>query len=113
MLGVTPGFDYRKAPSSPAAALKPEAQTGTYQNDFFGEVSVSEHGAFAMIFGPQNKSFPLQHYERDTFSYQPEGENAAGPSGVTFTIGPDGKATEMTVESLNVHGEGRFKRRPQ
>jgi CubicO group peptidase (beta-lactamase class C family) len=114
MLGVTPGFDYGKAPSSPAAALKPEAYTGTYQNDFFGEVSVSEqHGALAMIIGPQNKSFPLQHYDRDTFIYQTEGENAAGPSGATFTIGPDGKATEMTVESLNIHGEGRFKHRPQ
>jgi len=111
VLGLTPGFDYTKAPASPAAALKLEAYTGTYQNDFFGQISVSEQrGALAMIIGPRNKSFPLQHYDRDTFTYQTEGENAAGLGGVTFTIGADGKATEMTVENLNIHGEGTFKR---
>ena len=31
-------------------------------------------------------------------------------SGVTFTIGPDGQATQVVVENLNVHGEGTFKR---
>src|SRR5438105_10096917 len=114
MLGLTPGFDYGKATASPAAALKPEAYSGTYQNNFFGEVSVSEQrGALAVIIGPQTKSFPLQHYDRDTFSYQTEGENAVGLSGVTFTDGADGKATEMTVENLNIRGEGTFKRRPR
>jgi hypothetical protein len=107
MLGLIPGFDYTKAPASPAAALKPEAYAGTYRNDFFGEISVSEQqGALAMIIGPRKKSFPLQHYDRDTFTYQTEEENAVGLSGVTFTIGPDGKATEMTVENLNIRGEG-------
>ena len=113
VLGLTPGFDYTKASASPAPALKLEAYAGTYQNDFFGEISVSEqHGALAMIIGPRNKSFPLQHYDRDTFTYQTEGENAVGLSGVTFTVGPDGKATEMTVENLNIRGEGTFKRLP-
>ena len=111
VLGLSPGFDYTKAPSSPAPALKPETYTGTYQNDFFGEISVSEQGgALAMIIGPRNTSFPLQHYDRDTFTYQTEGENAVGLSGVTFTVGADGKATEITVENLNIHGEGTFKR---
>src|SRR5437773_11632124 len=114
VLGLTPGFDYTKAPASPAAALKPETYAGTYQNDFFGEIPVSEQGVeLAMIIGPRNKSFPMQHYDRDTFTYQTEGENAVGLSGVTFTVGADGKATEMTVENLNIHGEGTFKRLPQ
>ena len=94
--------------------MKPEAYTGTYRNNFFGKVSVSEqHGALAMIIGPRKESFPLQHYDRDTFTYQTAGENAVGLSGVTFTIGSDGKATEMTVENLNIHGEGTFKRLPR
>jgi hypothetical protein len=114
VLGLSPGFDYTKAAASPAPALKPEAYTGTYQNDFFGEISINEQGgALAMIIGPRNKSFPLQHYDRDTFTYQTEGENAVGLSGVTFTVGADGKATEITVENLNIHGEGTFKRRPR
>jgi CubicO group peptidase (beta-lactamase class C family) len=111
-LGVTPGFDYTKAPASPAAALKSEAYAGTYRNDFFGEVSVKEqNGALAMNVG--SKSFSLRHYDRDTFAYQTEGENAVGLSGVIFTIGPDGKATEMRVENFNIHGEGTFKRVPR
>ncbi len=114
VLGLTPGFDYRNAPASPAAGLKPEAYVGTFHNDYFGDVAITEqHGALAMTIGPRNNSFPLQHYDRDTFTYQTEGENAVGLSGVTFTIGPDGKATEMTVENLNIYGEGTFKRRPQ
>jgi CubicO group peptidase (beta-lactamase class C family) len=113
-LGLTPGFDYRKAPVSPAPALKPDAYAGTYQNDFFGDVTVTEqHGALAMTIGPRNESFPLQHYDRDTFTYQTKGENAVGLSGVTFLIGPDDKATEMAVENLNIRGEGIFKRLPR
>ena len=30
--------------------------------------------------------------------------------GVTFTIGPDGQATQVVVENLNAHGEGTFRR---
>jgi len=41
-----------------------------------------------------------------------EDENAVGRSGITFTIGPDGKATQVVVENLNVRDEGTFKRVP-
>ena len=51
-------------------------------------------------------TFPLKHYDRDLFTYKTEGENAVGESGVTFTIGADGKATTVVVENLNVRGEG-------
>ena len=52
----------------------------------------------------------MKHYDRDTFTYETEGENAVGTSGITFTIGPDGKPTRVLVENLNVRGEGVFKR---
>src|SRR5436305_11255622 len=52
----------------------------------------------------------MKHYDRDTFTYETEGENAVGNSGITFTIGPDGKAAQVVVENLNVRGEGTFKR---
>ncbi len=52
----------------------------------------------------------MKHYDRDTFTYETVGENAVGTSGITFTIGPDGKATRVLVENLNVRGEGVFKR---
>ena len=48
----------------------------------------------------------MEVIERDRF----EGENAVGKSGVTFTIGPEGKANQVVVENLNARGEGTFKR---
>jgi hypothetical protein len=55
-------------------------------------------------------TFPLKHYDRDLFTYETEGENAVGVTGVTFTIGADGLATTVVVENLNLRGEGTFKR---
>jgi hypothetical protein len=46
------------------------------------------------------------------FVYQPAGENAAGPSGVTFTVGAGRKATRVVVENLDIHGQGTFTRVP-
>ena len=37
-----------------------------------------------------------KRYDRDLFTYETEGENAVGGTGVTFTIGADGKATTVS-----------------
>ena len=37
-------------------------------------------------------------------------QNMVGASGIIFTIGPDGEASDVLVENLNVRGEGAFKR---
>jgi CubicO group peptidase (beta-lactamase class C family)/pimeloyl-ACP methyl ester carboxylesterase len=111
--GTVLGFDYSKPPTAPGPALKSSAYVGKYTNDFFGEISVIEKdGGLAIVEGPTGKTFPMKHYQRDTFTYQTAGENAVGVSGITFTIGPDGTATEVVVENLNVRGEGTFKRKP-
>jgi len=110
-IGTVLGFDYSKPPLSPAPALKNNAYVGRYTNDYFGGISIIEKGGgLAILQGPKNKTFPMKHYDRDTFTYETEGENAVGRSGITFTIGPDGKATQVLVENLNVRGEGIFKR---
>jgi CubicO group peptidase (beta-lactamase class C family) len=110
-VGTVLGFDYSKPPTSPVPALTNSGYLGKYTNDFFGEISILEkNGELAIVEGPQNKTFPMQHYDRDTFTYETAGENAVGRSGITFTIGPDGKANQVVVENLNVHGEGTFKR---
>jgi CubicO group peptidase (beta-lactamase class C family) len=110
-VGTVLGFDYSKPPASPAPALKNGAYVGRYTNDYFGEISIIEKdGGLAIVEGPKNKTFPMRHYDRDTFTYETEGENAVGRSGVISTIGPDGKATQVVVENLDVRGEGTFKR---
>jgi CubicO group peptidase (beta-lactamase class C family) len=109
--GTVLGFDYSKPPASPAPALKNSAYVGKYQNDFFGDVSITEKDrGLAIVEGPKKMTFPMTHYDRDTFTYQTTGENAVGRSGITFTIGPDSKGTRVVVENLNAHGEGTFKR---
>src|SRR5437763_306608 len=110
-IGTVLGFDYSKLPASPAPALKNSAYVGRYTNDYFGGIAIVEKdGGLAIVEGPKNKTFPVKHYDRDTFTYETEGENAVGNSGITFTIGPDGKAAQVVVENLNVRGEGTFKR---
>jgi CubicO group peptidase (beta-lactamase class C family) len=110
-IGTFPGFDYSKPPGSLAPPLKNNVYVGRFTNDFFGDISIVEKdGGLAIVQGPKDKTFPMRHYDRDTFTYETQGENAVGRSGVTFTIGPDGKANQVVVENLNVRGEGTFKR---
>ena len=52
----------------------------------------------------------MTHWNRDTFTYQTEGESGVGTAGITFMLGPDGKAQRVLVENLNLHGEGLFDR---
>jgi CubicO group peptidase (beta-lactamase class C family) len=112
-MGTFPGFDYSKPPASPSPASKNSAYLGRYTNDYFGDISIiDKDSGLAIVQGPKNKTFPMKHYDRDTFTYETEDENAVGRTGITFTIGPDGKATQVVVENLNVRGEGTFKRVP-
>src|SRR5437773_9659709 len=110
-IGTVLGLDYSKPPASATPALKNSAYAGKYTNDYFGDISIVEKdGGLAIVQGPKNQTFPMKHYDRDTFTYETEGENAVGRSGVTFTVGPDGKAAQVLVENLNVRGEGTFNR---
>ena len=93
--------------------LKNSAYVGSYRNDFFGEISIIEKDSgLASVQGPKNQTSPMKHYDRDTFTYEVQGENPVVTIGVTFTVGPDGKAAQVVVENLNARGEGAFKRVP-
>ncbi|HEY9715188.1 MAG TPA: hypothetical protein V6C72_17085, partial [Chroococcales cyanobacterium] len=54
------------------------------------------------------KNVPMRHYDRDIFTYELETENLTGPSGLTFGVGPEGKASTVLVENLNDNGQGLF-----
>ncbi|HEV2097654.1 MAG TPA: serine hydrolase [Stellaceae bacterium] len=104
-------IDYAKGPAQPTPALPPTAYVGRYRNDLFGslEIVVGDQGLWLKL-GPQQQPYPMQHFDRDVFTYQPTGENAAGPSAVTFTIAADQKAASVTIENLDVNGQGTFTR---
>ncbi|MFE9257719.1 serine hydrolase [Streptomyces sp. NPDC006879] len=107
--------DYTAPPVDAEPALPAAAYTGTYVNDYYGPMTVTAapDGRLTMRLGPTDNSmqFPLTHYDGQTFSFRTTGENAVGLSGVTFTIGEDGKAQQLTVESLDSEGLGTFTRR--
>lgn len=118
---VRPFFEAEAVPKYVAAVANPPAQVeppsapaaylGTYENDFYGALEVVEEGErLELVLGPNSDRFPLTHYTHDVFTYVPVGENAGGPSAVTFTIGPDDRASHVVLDILDAYGTGTFVR---
>ena len=103
--------DYSKPPSQPSPALPAAAYVGGYHSDLYGAIEVvGTDASLVLKLGPKQDSFTLRHFERDVFTYQPVGENAYGPSAVTFMVGADQKAASVTIENLDINGQGTFSR---
>jgi CubicO group peptidase (beta-lactamase class C family) len=107
--GTEVNYTHSREKATPA--LPAGAYTGTYHNDMYGDLEIAEKdGALTMTLGPKKMVFPLRHFDRDIFTYQPVGENAYGLSGVMFNIGPKQKTSSVTLENLMVTDEGTFSR---
>jgi CubicO group peptidase (beta-lactamase class C family) len=105
------GTDWSSPPADAVPALPAAAYAGIYRNDVYGDVEVVAEGdgpsaGLVLRIGPTPLEFPMRHFDRDTFSWQPVGENAYGPSGLSFTVGPDNRALAFRDEYLAVDGEG-------
>ncbi|MEV7613021.1 serine hydrolase [Streptomyces sp. NPDC089799] len=107
--------DYTKPPAGAAPARPDSAYTGTYDNAYYGKLTVTAREGAApgtgltLSLGPGPLRFPLTHYQGDTFSFETRGENAVGRTGVTFKgAGTDGAT--VTVEYLDANGLGTFRR---
>ena len=100
------------APSAARAALPVAAYVGDYGNDYVGDARVAEDagGTLYLHLGPAGRRFPLTHFNRDVFTYNPMAEAPKARIGVSFLVGPDGKAAEVTIEDLNDYGLGRLTR---
>jgi CubicO group peptidase (beta-lactamase class C family) len=102
---------YATPPASPAPPLPASAYVGDYRNDYVGEAKVTDsNGALFLNLGPVGKRFLLAPFNRDLFVYAPSAEAPTARMGVSFLIGPDGKASEITIEDLNAEGLGRLTR---
>ena len=103
--------DYSNPPASPSPPLALSAYTGKFENQFFGPIEFLERqGKLIMRQGPKPLEGELVHWDRDVFIYQPVGEMSGGPAGVQFSINPAGKADQVVIENLNIHGLGTFAR---
>lgn len=108
-----PEVDYTKVPATPSPAAKNSAYTGTYENSYYGPLVVLEQGGkLAMRMGPPGRptTFPLTHFDGDTFSFESIGENANGLAGALFA-GPDGGSSpRVTLDFYDRTGLGTFTR---
>ncbi|MFE3453116.1 serine hydrolase [Nonomuraea sp. NPDC059194] len=106
-------IDYARPPENGRPARADDVYTATYDNPYYGptQITSSGRGGLVMRLGPKGMTFPLRHYDGDTFSYATQGENAVGLSGVRFVVRA-GRATAVTVEHLNQNGLGTFTRHP-
>lgn len=106
--------DYSTPPASPSPAGPLDGYTGTYMSDMYGELRViKKNDQLVLALGPKDRTIPLKHWDRDIFLYEMESENLVGPSGLFFTMGPEGKALSVTAENLNRTGQGTFLRKPE
>lgn len=100
-------------PTNPAPPAADSAYVGTYQNSYYGPLTVtSDGGALSMSMGPPDSptKFILTPFDGDTFTFDTIGENASGKSGAQFTLGPDGTATSVTLTYYDQTGLGTFTR---
>lgn len=102
-------MDTSKPPKQALPPLELSAYAGTYQNDYYGPLEVAvESNNLVLRLGPNKTPYPARHWSRDTFTYQPTGESAAGASAVTFTIDASQRADNVRVQNLDGNGQGTF-----
>lgn len=106
--------DYANPPADAPPARAATDYIGRYTSPFYGSAEVVAEGnnLVLKIGRDLQQSYPLTHYQGDTYWFEPEGENAAGPTGAEFTV-TDGPASTMTVEYFDRDGLGTFTRAPQ
>ncbi|MFL5256537.1 MAG: DUF3471 domain-containing protein [Rhodopila sp.] len=106
----TPDTTYAKPPSPQVDALPSSAYVGTYSSDYVGDIElVAKDGGLTLLVGSAN-AYPLTHFNCDTFSLSTNDIGVPIPSGVTFTIGADGKAATVRVDMVDTLGQGVFRR---
>ncbi|MGS4948279.1 serine hydrolase [Meridianimarinicoccus sp. RP-17] len=100
-------------PADPVPAGPAESYVGTYDNAYFGPLSVVASGeSLVLRLGPENRELPLQHWDGDTFVVYPVTENqpAGSVSLVEFMEVSPEPAMAIRIEHLNDESLGLFRR---
>jgi CubicO group peptidase (beta-lactamase class C family) len=67
----------RQAPVNPAPARPLDGYVGEYANPYWGPAKVAvSNGVLQLSLGPRGDTFPLSHWDGDTFTFMLQGENA-------------------------------------
>ncbi len=105
--------DYSKLtpPASPAPSGPLSAYVGTYRNDYYGNIEISEDRGSLWLRLPANGAlYTLTHWDGKTFTYRYEAEQSIGARGVKFTLNG---VPHVLIENLALEGNGVFTRTAQ
>jgi CubicO group peptidase (beta-lactamase class C family) len=114
-----PTVDYSQAPPQAEPARGNDFYIGTYANSYYGPLSVAVgSGVLTLELGPAGRTttFPLKHYDGDTFSFESIGENGNGPAGAIFAASgaaapvTDARAPSVRLDFYDQTGLGTFTR---
>lgn len=108
-----PKVDYTKVPATLSPAKTYRTYTGTYDNSYYGPLVVLEQGGtLAMRMGPSGSptTFPLTHFDGNTFSFESIGENGNGLAGALFAGTGGGSSPSVTLDFYDRTGLGTFTR---
>jgi CubicO group peptidase (beta-lactamase class C family) len=102
---------YVPAPSPPSPPLPLPAYAGTYANDYVGTAKVEDTGpSLVLLLGAAGHRYALTPFNRDLFLYSAQPEAPGWLSAISFTIGPDGKASKVTLDDFNADELGTLTR---
>jgi CubicO group peptidase (beta-lactamase class C family) len=102
--------DYSKVapPPSPVPSKPFSAYVGTYSNNYYGRIEITEQsGSLWMRLPDTGALYTLSHWNGDTFTYRFEAEQGIGTRGVVFTLTG---APRVSIENLALEGNGVFAR---
>lgn len=98
-------------PANPTPAHPDDAYTGTYRNDVFGDVQVIAQGSGLVLdFGGGRNTYPLTHFDAETFTIPIFPEEPDSPVPVEFVIGTDAKAMSLDLGDVEGSGNGLLER---
>ena len=102
---------YAAPPSPPTPALPLAAYAGTYANDYVGTAKVEDTGpGLVLQLGAAGHRYLLKPFNRDLFLYAAQPEAPGWLSAISFAIGPDGKASKVTLDDFNDDDLGTLSR---
>lgn len=110
---VNPSELEGKTPPANAPQRPNATYVGVYTNPYFGSATVIEvDGKLKLRLGPTPMEFDLTHFDGETFSFTPPGENSLGPTAITFTVDGGGRATSFLSEYYSTDGFGNWVKAP-
>jgi Domain of unknown function (DUF3471) len=100
--------EYAHPPYPAVPPLPFSAYTGTFRNDYLGEVEVinEQSGGLTVLLGPRRMPFPLRHWNSNEFLSFPTPEAPRCPDPITFRMDSNGKAAQVAIDGLNGGGMG-------